>query len=86
MASLFGPLYVLFNGFVALSLLMFLVSAVIGGVTFGGLVFILLFFDSSAIRSLALSVVPIVALVVQGVAGVEIVRAGYMRRGWREGY
>ncbi|MFI5003127.1 MAG: hypothetical protein ACHQK9_24835 [Reyranellales bacterium] len=85
-ASLLGPLYVLIKGFVGFSLLMLLTSIAIGFVAFGGLGVTVLFFGSTATKVIAVLGVPIVALIVQGIAGIKIVRAGYMSRGWREAY
>jgi hypothetical protein len=86
LASLFGPIYVLAHGFVRLSLLMLLISIVIGAIAAGFLVYVLVYFDSASIRTSAIVAVPIAALMAQGLAEVEVVFAGYVRRGWREGY
>jgi hypothetical protein len=86
LAALLGPLYVLGHGFVALSLLMLLISVLIGAVASGGLLFILLAVESTALRTVAIVLIPALALLGQGIAGLEVVVAGYMRRGWREGY
>ena len=85
-ASLFGPLYVLRKGFAGFSLLMLLASAAIAVVAFGGLGVTLLLFSSAAAKLFALVGLPIAALMIQGIAGIRIVRAGYASRGWREGY
>jgi hypothetical protein len=85
-ASLFGPLYVLRKGFVGFSLLMLLTSAAIGVAAFGGLGVAAVFASSTATKTVALLALPIAAFVIQGIAGIKIVRTGYRRRGWREGY
>ncbi len=85
-ASLFGPLYVLHKGFAGSSLLMLLASAVIGLLAFCSLGLMLLFVSSAAAKLLALVGLPIAALVIQGIAGIRIVRAGYASGGRREGY
>jgi hypothetical protein len=65
---------------------MLMASAVIGALAFGGLGLTLLLFSSTAAKLFALLGMPIVALVIQGIAGIRIVRAGYASRGWHEGY
>jgi hypothetical protein len=86
LASLFGPFYVLSHRFYALALLMLVVSAAIGGVATATLLYLLLFFDSVALRTSAIVIVPVIAFLVQGLVAIEIVLFGYLRRGWREGY
>ena len=86
LASLFGPLYVLYHRFYALALIMLVISAAIGGLAAAALLYLLLYFDDAAIRTMAMVVVPIVALMVQGLVTLQIVLEGYLRRGWREGY
>ena len=86
LATLLGPIYVLSHGFVALSFLMLLVSILIGVVAAVALLFILLASDSTGIRTVAIIFIPILAFLGQGIAGLEIVAVGYMRRGWRQGY
>ncbi len=85
-ASLFGPLYVLLNGFPVLALLMVPISAMIFVVAFVGFGFVDWLLGSEVITTFALFAVPVVALVVQGVVAIELVRVGYLRSGWREGY
>ena len=86
LASLFGPLYVLYHRFYLLALLMLLISAAIGGVAAAALIYLLLFFDSVAFRTIVIFVVPVAAFLLQGLVAIEIVLTGYLRRGWREGY
>ena len=86
LASLFGPFYVLYHRFYALALIMLVISAAIGGLAAAALLYLLLYFDDAAIRTMAMVVVPIVALMVQGLVTLQIVLEGYLRRGWREGY
>lgn len=85
-ASLFGPVYVLVNGFPVLALLMVLISAVIFVAAFIGFGFVDWLLGSELITTFALIGVPIVALVAQGIAAIELIRIGYLRSGWREGY
>ena len=85
-ASLFGPVYVLANGFPVLALLMVLISAAIFIAAFIGFGFVDWFLGSELITIFALIGAPIAALGAQGVAAIELVRTGYLRSGWREGY
>ena len=85
-ASLFGPVYVLANGFPLLALLMVLISAAIFIVAFVGFGFVDWFLGSQLITIFALIAVPVAAVAAQGVAAIELVRVGYLRSGWREGY
>jgi hypothetical protein len=86
LATLLGPIYVLSHGFIARSFVMLLASVLIGAVASGGLLLTLFAVESTIVRMGAIIVVPILALLSQGIVGLEIVAAGYMRRGWREGY
>ncbi len=85
-ASLFGPLYVLVNGFPVLALLMIPISAMIFILAVVGFGFLDWVFSSELVTMFALFGVPVAALVVQGIAAIELVRVGYLRSGWREGY
>jgi len=85
-ASLFGPVYILVNGFLLLALLMVPISAAIFVAAFIGFGFLDWFLGSQMITLFALIGVPIAALAAQGVAAIELVRIGYLRSGWREGY
>ena len=85
LTSPFGPLYVAYHRFWALALLMLAISLVIGGIAAGALT-ILLLFASVELRTIAIVVMPIAALLIQGLAALEIVLTGYLQRGWREGY
>lgn len=85
-ASLFGPFYVLAKGFVLLAVAMLLLSCGIGLAALVGSTLFVSFFQSSDLGILAIVFAPLLALVAQGIAAVELVRLGYLRRGWREGY
>lgn len=85
-ASLFGPFYVLANGFPVLALLMVPISATIFVIAFVGFGFVDWVLASELVTIFALFGMPVAALVVQGIAAIELVRVGYLRSGWREGY
>jgi hypothetical protein len=82
-AGLFGPLYVLLKGCVGPALLMLAVSL---GITLAA---IMTFMAVASVMFRAESVIVLVlippgALFLQGVVAVRLVRAAYVRRGWRE--
>jgi hypothetical protein len=85
-ASLFGPFYVLYHGFKWTALAMFGISLLIGGVATGIIVAVAVVEGSPTIVIPVLVIVPIVAIVAQGLAAVHLVFVGYLKRGWREGY
>ncbi len=85
-ASLFGPLYVLTSGFPLLALLMIPISAMIFVVAFVGFSLVDSFLGSEVIIVAALFATPVAALAAQGIAAIELIRWGYLRRGWRGGY
>ena len=85
-AALGGPVYVLAKGFVASALLMLVISAVIAAAATGALIFTVGFLDNQLISVIAVIATPVVALSAQSVCAIELVRMGYIRRGWREGY
>jgi len=85
-AALFGPFYVLLNGFPLLALLMIPISAAIFAAAFVGFGFLDWALGSELVTMGALFVVPIAAFTVQGMIAVELVRRGYLHAGWREGY
>ncbi|MBI3197245.1 MAG: hypothetical protein HYZ40_07000 [Rhodospirillales bacterium] len=85
-AALFGPFYVLLNGFPLLALLMVPVSAAIFVSAFFGFGLLDWVLGSEVVTVGALLVMPIAAFVIQGMIAVEFVRRGYLHAGWREGY
>lgn len=85
-ASLFGPFYVLLNGFPLFALLMVPISAMIFVLAFAGFGLVDWVLGSEVVTIFALFATPVAALAAQGIAAVELVRRGYLRAGWREGY
>lgn len=85
-AALGGPVYVLAKGFVGSALVMVVVSVAIAAAAAGALVFTVGFLDYELVNLVAVVAIPVFALVAQGVIAIELVRMGYIRRGWREGY
>ena len=85
-AGLAGPFYVLSKGFFLGALLMVLFSVGLAvGAAFGLLVVVNLA-DSLMLSLIACVAFPLGALVLQAEIAVRLVRAGYRRRGLREGY
>ena len=85
-AGLGGPVYVLFKGFIGSAILMLPISLVLTGAAAGALVVIVGLFDNLMINLVATAVVPLAALAAQGMIAIQLVRAAFVRRGWREGY
>lgn len=85
-ASLFGPLYVLRLGFPVLALLVLPISVMIAVVAFIGFGFVDWALGSEIATVSALFAMPVVALTIQGIIVIELLRRAYLRAGWREGY
>lgn len=85
-AALFGPFYILFNGFLLPALLMIPVSAAIFIGAFFGFGLLDWVLGSEVVTVGALLVVPIAAFALQGIVAIELVRRAYLRAGWHEGY
>jgi hypothetical protein len=84
--SLFGPFYVLYHGFRMSALMMLGFSIAIGGVAAGVILAVAVVMGEASIVVPALVILPIVAVITQGVVAVHLVFLGYLKRGWREGY
>lgn len=85
-AALGGPVYVLLKGFVVSAAVMLMASAGLATAAAVCLVVVIGLFDSLMIWVLASVAIPLAALAAQGVIAIQLVRAGYIRQGWREGY
>ena len=85
-ASLFGPFFVVARGFPVYALLMVPISAAIAVTAFVGFGLVDWLLGSQLITMIALFSTPVLALGAQGVAAIELLRMGYRRRGWREGF
>jgi hypothetical protein len=84
--SLGGPIYVFAKGFPRQALLMVLITIGIflGAALLVGLAVIMT--SDSAVAVIAVVAIGAMAFVGQGMAAVELVRIGYIKRGYREGY
>lgn len=85
-AAVGGPVYVFIKGFHLLSLAMLGISCAIFGAAFLALSFAVTVLDDPLPAVLSIVIVVVVAIAAQSSAGVELVRYGLIRRGWREGY
>lgn len=82
-AGMFGPLYVLLKGLVGPALVMLAVSlgiTAVAAMTFMAVASVMFRAESVIV----LILIPPAALFIQGIIGVRLVRAAYLRRGWHE--
>ena len=87
LAAVFGPLYVLFRGFFGLAILMLIATAVLAAIAAAGVIISVGLFQDDVLISLgAAAAFPIAFLAAQAVVAIQLMRFGYIRRGWREGY
>lgn len=84
--ALFGPAYLLAKGFAGLALVMILISVLVFAV--GGTMIVLMALASPSIEVTTIVGVFLAVLVfaVHGYLAVQLLRTGYLRRGYREGY
>ena len=85
-AGLTGPFYVLAKGFFLSATLMALVTVGLGALAAFALLVIVNIADSLLLSLIACVALPVVAVLLQSEIAVRLVRAGYRRRGMREGY
>lgn len=84
--SLAGPFYLLSKRLYGLAAVMFAITLVLCAGTVLGLTLAVVMFDASIPGLAAMLVIVMAAFVLNGVAAVELVRYGYLRKGWRIGY
>lgn len=84
--ALLGPLYILIKGFPVLALVMLPISCMIAAIAFAVLLVIIAALDSALASLTAALIVVLAALCLQGVSSIQLLRFGYIRRGWREWY
>lgn len=84
--ALFGPLYLLVRGFLGLALVMIPITALVFVV--GGTMIVLMALASPSFEITTIVGVLLAVLVfaVHGYLAVQLLRTGYLRRGYREGY
>lgn len=81
-----GPVFILFKGFGREALHMLVGTAAIAGVAFLLISFVALVLTRPSHTLVAIVAIIAIALATQGSVAVEILRRGYIRRGYREGY
>ena len=84
--GLLGPIYLLIKGFPGLALVMIPISVLV--FTIGGTVMVLVALASwpTEITTVVGIFLIVVMFAVHGYLAVQMLRAGYIRRGYREGY
>ena len=85
-AGLVGPFYVLAKGFFLSAALMALITVALGAGAAFALLVVVNVADSLLLSLIACVALPLGALLLQSEIAVRLVRAGYRRRGMREGY
>jgi len=88
-ASLGGPVYILFKGFPLLAVIMLPISVIVVAGAGAALVVIVGLIDHLMVSVASMVAVPLAALAAQGVIAIQLLRIGFIRRGWRgwrEGY
>ena len=85
-AALGGPVYVLSKGFVGAAVVMLFVTAALAAATALVLIVIVGFWNSTAVSIVSVAAAPLIALTTQAVLAIQLVRRGFINRGWREGY
>lgn len=85
-AGLFGPFYVLANGFGRAALVMAFYTALIVGAAFGLITGVAVFASSVASTILGIAAIVTAALAINARLAIRLTLIGYLRAGYREGY
>lgn len=85
-AAIGGPFYVMSKGFYGLAALMAAITLMLAALAFLGLLVVVQLFDTSPQGQLGLLLCVGAAVLLNGVAAVQLVHRGYMRAGWKMGY
>ena len=85
-AGLFGPFYVLANGFARSALAMGFYTIVIGAAAFGLITAVAVFAGSKASIILGIAAIVTVALTINARLAIRLTLIAYLRAGYREGY
>ena len=85
-AALGGPFYVLAKGCLLAALLMVPVTAALAGLVALALIVVVGLFGDLMVTVVAAAGLPLAGLAAHGIIGVQLVRAAFLRSGWREGY
>jgi len=81
-----GPIFIVLKGFAREALHMLAATVAIAGVAFLLVSFAALVLSKPSHTLVAIVAIIAVALAIQGMVAVELLRRGYIRRGYREGY
>jgi hypothetical protein len=84
--ALLGPLYLLVKGFPALALLMVPITAVVFGAGGSLIVVMALVSPSIELTTVVGFALAVLVFAVHGYLAVQLLRRGYLRLGYREGY
>ena len=85
-AALGGPLYVLRRGFPKQAAIMFPISVVLAVTAAGLVVAVIGLVDQTTVNVIAIIGIPVATLAVQSIIAIQLMRAAFIQRGWREGY
>ena len=85
-AGLFGPFYLLANGFARAALLMAVYMMLIVAVSFGLITGVAVFANSKASTILGIAAIVTVALIINARVAIRLTLIGYLKAGYREGY
>ncbi len=85
-AALGGPVYVLLRGFPKPAAAMLLISITLTMVAAAAVIAIVGLVDDTMVNLIAVIGISLVALAVQSIIAIQLMRAALVRRGWREGY
>lgn len=84
--SLAGPFYLVSKRLFGLAAVMLAITVVLCAGTVVGLTVAVFMFDASVTGLAMMLLIVIAAFVLNGAAAVQLVRYGYIRKGWRVGY
>lgn len=85
-AGLFGPFYVLANGFGRAALVMAFYTTLIVAASFGLITGVAVFASSVASTILGIAAIVTAALAINARLAIRLTLIGYLRAGYREGY
>jgi hypothetical protein len=84
--ALGGPFYVLAKGCVLAALLMVPITVALAAGVAVALTIVVGLIGDFRLNIVAAAALPLIGLAAQGVIAVQLVRAAFLRSGWREGY
>jgi hypothetical protein len=84
--ALLGPVYLLAKGFLGLALVMIPISGLVFAVGGTMIVLMALASPSAEVTTIVGILLAVLVFAVHGYLAVQLLRTGYVRRGYREGY